>query len=547
MSLPTEDEPLVNEEETTKPEETLPVEEIKQPQPQEPVTETELAPVSSQTSYEKIVKIQIGDEETESERPLERLDDKFICKWGKKCEIEVRPIEGDSQVQEQDGWFCLDGQQVLTLENHKNLKFMKCDSLDDFLEHYKVVIHEWKYELAIVDEKPLNLEILLAEGGNVPLDRNIDLGKLRLDDKNNDFVFNAQDLRIEKKSTNEILLIFDCKEHAFQKECSCSADLLHELCSHCKFKTDQKLVRVPVYISNELVSYLENIPKEGTNWKPSPRHTLRLAKPLTRLWYAVSAFFGSVPNISDQLAEELDACEKKVEDQKDILKRHRLLAYSNAPMYKRIQVLRRLIAQNPKFFEWQKDLELYIQFYYDQLSEEVPKVTKLSVITQIEDEINNVSKISNEILTLSANAPTSLMMAVQARKDKLTQEDAQKRREILYEDLKKIVAVLTASFQKKYFPACEEAFNFWNICVEKLKELDADPPQELQRRAQEPLKWIRSEKARIFAENEYNKQSILFEHGTGPNVKHPNRQGTFHGSNHERTAEQIEKVGAFHG
>lgn len=223
----------------------------------------------------------------------------------------------------------------------------------------------------------------------------------------------------------------------------------------------------------------------------------------------------SVPNISDQLAEELDACEKKVEDQKDILKRHRLLAYSNAPMYKRIQVLRRLIAQNPKFFEWQKDLELYIQYYYDQLSEEVPKVTKLSVITQIEDEINNVSKISNEILTLSANAPTSLMMAVQARKDKLTQEDAQKRREILYEDLKKIVAVLTASFQKKYFPAGEEAFNFWNICVEKLKELDADPPQELQRRAQEPLKWIRSEKARIFAENEYNKQSILFERTVG--------------------------------
>ncbi len=263
VSLLTEDEPFVNEEETTKPEETLPEEEIKEQPPQEFVPETEEAPVSRQTPYEKIVKIQVGDKGAESERTLERLDDKFICKWGKKCEIDVQPIEGESQVEKKGEWFCLDGQQVLTLENHKNLKFMKCDSLDDFLDHYKVVIREWKYELAIVGEKPLNLEILLGEGGNVPLDSNIDIGKLKLEDKNDDFIFNAQDLRIEKKSTNEILLTFDCKGYAFQKESSCSADLLHEFCSHCKFKVDQQLVRVPVYISNELVSYLENIPKEG--------------------------------------------------------------------------------------------------------------------------------------------------------------------------------------------------------------------------------------------------------------------------------------------
>lgn len=235
------------------------------------------------------------------------------------------------------------------------------------------------------------------------------------------------------------------------------------------------------------------------------------------LWLEVVKTFTEVrvPVISEELADELDVCEKKVEDQKDLLRRHRLLAYSNAPMFKRIQVLRRLCARNPKYFEWQKDLEEYIQCYYDQLSQEVPKVTKLSAIKQIEDEINSVAKISNEIPTLSAIPPAILVSTLQSRKEKLTNEDLQKRRNILFEDMKKITAVLVASFQQKQFKAGEEAFNFWYVCVDKLKQLNGVPPQDLQKKAAEPLQWIHNEKARMLAENEYFKQRMLFERSVG--------------------------------
>lgn len=223
----------------------------------------------------------------------------------------------------------------------------------------------------------------------------------------------------------------------------------------------------------------------------------------------------NIPTVSEDLADELDICEKQVEDQKDILKRHRLLAYSNGPMFNRIQVLRRLVARNPKFFEWQKDLETYIQCYYDQLSDQVTKVTNLSGITEIEDEVAKVSQISNEIPTLDAKPPATLVRAILTRKDKLTREDIQRRQNLIFGDLKKVTAQLVNSFQHQHLPSGEEAMACWEMCVEKLKKLNANPPQAMLEKTAEPIRWVRNEQFVRAATDEYKIQCRIFERNVG--------------------------------
>lgn len=208
---------------------------------------------------ERKIHIQIGTGKPTSET----LDGNTYC-LENKSDVVVRRLDDDSEIQEEDGWYSLNGKKVFKLADNLLLKFdnnaVKDENsvLDEFYENYKIVVNEWQYALEIDGSE------MFFKDGKVAVQENM-LCKLELKDKDKDqktfFQFNIKDVSVE--NINRKVLIYNSEAHAFEKTKDCPDDLLHEFCNQCKFVTNDDLVRVPVYDPSDHLVSLE-IPKE---WK----------------------------------------------------------------------------------------------------------------------------------------------------------------------------------------------------------------------------------------------------------------------------------------
>ena len=215
-------------------------------------------------------------------------------------------------------------------------------------------------------------------------------------------------------------------------------------------------------------------------------------------WISAALTFGDVaiPAFNRRLIDELDAAQVCMRPIEEILKSHRILALTHAPLSGRIPILRKLSELDPRNTGWKNELRDYetarLELIYEELSNPLPYNDCVRLLKEIEG-----SKWSVEI-------PLKIKKKIAAIRQEYQKKSRQKQIDQHNAKLKEIADNLLESYNIYDFEGAKRWRSSWFKVLGEFQNMQLIPPYDLIHSVDEALQWIDNEQKGRDLLQEYN-------------------------------------------
>ena len=215
-------------------------------------------------------------------------------------------------------------------------------------------------------------------------------------------------------------------------------------------------------------------------------------------WISAALTFGDVaiPAFNRRLIDELDAAQVCMGPVEEILKSHRILALTHAPLSVRVPILRKLVELDSKNTGWKNELRDYetarLELIYEELSNPLSYNDCVRILKEIEG-----SKWSVEI-------PLKIKKKIAVIRQEYQQKNRQKQIDQYNAKLNDIADKLLESYNIYDFEGAKRLRTSWFKVLGEFQNLQLIPPYDLIHSVDEVLQWIDNEQKGRDLLQEYN-------------------------------------------
>ncbi|MBR5709496.1 MAG: hypothetical protein IKX40_01935 [Thermoguttaceae bacterium] len=215
-------------------------------------------------------------------------------------------------------------------------------------------------------------------------------------------------------------------------------------------------------------------------------------------WISAALTFGDVaiPAFNRRLIDELDAAQVCMRPVEEILKSHRILALTHAPLSVRVPILRKLVELDPKNTGWKNELRDYetarLELIYEELSHPLSYNDCVRILKEIEG-----AKWSVEI-------PLKIKKKIAVIRQEYQQKNRQKQIDQYNAKLNEIADKLLESYNVYDFEGAKRWRTSWFKALDEFQNLQLIPPYDLIHSVDEALQWIDNEQKGRDLLQEYN-------------------------------------------
>ncbi len=245
----------------------------------------------------------------------------------------------------------------------------------------------------------------------------------------------------------------------------------------------------------------------------NPSEALRLCRKLDLLenyhsllfddydaWVSSALTFGDVaiPPFNKRLIDELEAAEVCMKPIEEVLKSHRILALTRAPLSARIPVLRKLVSLDSRNAGWKKELKEYESARLEQIYEELLQNDSPEKYIKIAKEIDE-SKWSVAI-------PIKIKKRIEIIKKDAQKKTRGKQVDQLNAKLQDISENLIQAYNLYDFESAKRWKESWLDALSEFQSIQASPSFDMLHSVDDVLDWIDSEQQSRDLLKEYNAQ-----------------------------------------